>query len=589
MTYVRGQHSLYFGGGLDRGQINFENFHFLGGLFYPSFPDFLLGNIFFSIDAPGLFNREWRTWDGDLYVQDNYRVTQSLTLNLGLRYERQGQLGEYLGRASTFDIAAANPTPPPAGTLQGFVVASNFSGTVPPGVVRAGTNTALNNDGQNAYEPRIGFAWRLPYTQRAVLRGGYGTYYTRTVGQSFLQLATSPPFGIIRFSLFPSSVDTAFQPAPTFPVFLPYSPAADLTPTIFARNFRPPMFQQYSMNIQGNLPANLLLEVGYQGARGTHLLLSRSFNQALPASPANPIRGETTNTVANIPLRVPIEGFDAANASMIESTGASWYNALAVSLSKQFSRGLEFQASYTWASALETAPGYATALSGSGGGALIGQQTARSNYGPDPFIRPQRFIANYVYHFPGPKNHFSLLGRFLAGWSVAGVATLQSGDRLTLIDNNGINAFGIVNDLVQIAPGCSKSKLATSGSVTSRLNNYFNTSCFAAPPVIGADGVATAFGNGGFGVVRGPDQRAFDIAFVKRTPFASNDARNLEFRVELFNAFNTPSFANPNTNAGTVAPGASGGAQLTLDPTFGTIQGTSVSPRIVQMALKLNF
>jgi len=93
-------------------------FHFFGGLYYPTFADFLLGNPIVSIDVPGVFGREWRVWDGNLYAQDDYRITPKLTLNLGLRYERQGQLGDNLGRGcKRFDPRLANPNPPATGSF----------------------------------------------------------------------------------------------------------------------------------------------------------------------------------------------------------------------------------------------------------------------------------------------------------------------------------------------------------------------------------------------------------------------------------------------------------------------------------------
>ena len=140
VSYTRGRHSLRFGGGLSRQEINFEKFHFLGLSAFLSPADLLLGEVVESEDFVGVPDRSWRAWNGDLYAQDDFKATSRLTLNLGLRYERQGLIGDALGRASIFDVARANTNPPATGTLQGYVVASNFKGTLPDGVVRAGND-----------------------------------------------------------------------------------------------------------------------------------------------------------------------------------------------------------------------------------------------------------------------------------------------------------------------------------------------------------------------------------------------------------------------------------------------------------------
>jgi hypothetical protein len=588
LTYVRGKHSMRFGGGINRSQINFPIFHYFGGLIYPSVPDFLLGNILESIDVPGVFARNWRVWEGNGYFQDNYQISPRLTLNLGFRYERQGQLGDIDGRASTFDPAIADPNPPGNGTLQGFIVGSNFPGTLPAGVIRAGTNTAIHNDGQNAWEPRIGFAWQMPGSQKVVLRGGYGIFITRTTSEPFIQLLGAPPWGEIRQFVFPSSSDP-LPPAPAFPIFTPYSPTTDLTPTVFSVHFRPPILQRYSMGVQTALSNNWMLEVGYQGARGTKLLQNRSFNQALSASPSNPIRGQTSNDLANLFDRVPIEGFDPAFSLYIESAGASWYNALGASISRRFSHGLEMLASYTWASALETNPAYSTGAFA--GGSLIGDQNSpRANYGFDNFIRPQRLVVSYVYEIPGFKSGSLWKTKALSGWSVAGVTTFQSGHKLTITDTNSLNAFGIYStngDRVQLASGCTNNMLVTHGPVTSKLNNYFDASCFIAPPVVGSDGLATGFGDSGNGIVSGPAQQDFDISAIKKTPIT--ESKYVEFRAEFFNAFNTPSFADPSTNAGTVAVSPVTGMPTLQPGGVGQITTTAIAPRVIQFALKLYF
>jgi Carboxypeptidase regulatory-like domain len=590
VTWVRGRHSIHFGGGINRTQLNEEAFHFLGGVIFAGYQDFLLGQVFESVDVPGLFDRAWRTWDGNLFVQDDFRALPRLTLNLGFRWDRLGAVGDEKGRSAIFDPALANPNPPPGGTLQGFVVASNFSGgPIPAGVVQAGNNSATREVGQNGWEPRIGFSWQLPHTDRLVLRGGYGIYRSRTTAQPILQLLTDPPFGeerILGFGitqLTPLSFENPFAGPATLPSFAAYSPATALSIFTVSPTFQPPIVQQYSLNLQTQLARDFLLEVGYEGARGTKLELVRSFNQALSASAADPIRGQMDNTFSNVQLRVPIEGFAAGQSLDVQSSGASWFNALDVSVTKRFSHGLQFLASYTWASALSDVPGFTT---GANGGVVTGDQNnPLAAYGPDSFVRRNRFVFSYYYSLPGPKDLHTLEGRFLGGWALSGVTTFQSGHRLSILDINATAAFGDPAglDRAQIAPGCTNSQLTTHGSVNSRLNNFFNPNCFVAPPVIGADGLATAFGDSGTGIISGPDQRNFDIAILKRTPLT--ERFNLDFRAEFFNAFNTSQFADPNS----LIVGEVVGSNLIPIPGFGEITATSVNPRIIQLALKLNF
>jgi hypothetical protein len=170
---------------------------------------------------------------------------------------------------------------------------------------------------------------------------------------------------------------------------------------------------------------------------------------------------------------------------------------------------------------------------------------------------------------------------------VAGVTTIQAGQFMTITHQNVTNAFGIdapQGDRPQMAAGCANSQLATHGSVTDRIDNFLNIDCITSPPVITADG-GTAFGNIGVGAVRGPDQRNFDIVVLKKTPLT--ERFSLDFRAEFFNAFNSPQFANPNN----LNAGASVSGTFLPDPTstFGKITATSVNPRLIQLAMKLNF
>ncbi|MGH9971181.1 MAG: TonB-dependent receptor domain-containing protein [Pyrinomonadaceae bacterium] len=611
MTYVRGRHTFRFGGGITRSKLDIADFTFLGGILFLTWPDFLLGrpggpvaaggngtpfsNIIATVDAPGDKDRSWKVTDGNAYIQDDIKLTSSFTLNLGLRYERLGHLADTGGRNASFDVSLANPNPPAGGSLAGFVVSSDFPGTVPAGVTQLDNNFGIRGKGQNNFGPRVGFAWKmpdsfLPFTERMVLRGGYGIYHTRATGQAFLQLATGQPFVSTRVVQFPSVPGSAsfanpFSPQPTLPAFIPYSPATQLTLSLVDPDYRPPVTQQYSLNLQTDLGRNFLLEVGYVGTRGTHLIYAHTLNQALLASPSNPIRGVTTNTTANIPLRVPIRGFAPGGLSDIDSSGNSRYNGLEVSVTKRLSRGLQFLAAYTLAHATNDA----FVNDASGFGFSGDQNNRRANNGP--YLREHRFVLSYVYQLPGPKRFNGFVNNLLGGWSLAGVTTIQSGLPLSLFGFNGNNAFGITGDRAQLAPGCTHANLVTSGSLQSRLggtsggSGYFNRTCIngltatagaAIWPVIEPGSTATNFGNSGVGIVTGPGQNNSDFAVIKRTPIGwLREGANVEFRTEFFNVFNHPQFANPDSSV--------------TNATFGQITATSVNPRIIQFGLKLNF
>lgn len=606
VTYIRGRQTFRVGGGITRSQVDLSNFHFFGGLLFLSWPDFLLGlpagpasaggngtpfsNVFLSLDIPGSLDRAWRLTDGNAYLQDDIKLTPSFTLNLGVRYERLENLGDKLGRNSGFDVALANPNPPAGGTLAGFVVSQNFPGAIPAGVTRLNNTYGIRGEHQNNVGPRLGFAWRLPrtvlpFSTRMVIRGGYGVYYTRATGQPFIQLAAAPPFALLRqlqgVPNAAASFANPFGPDLTFPQFPAYSPTTQRSISFIDQAYRPPVTEQFGLNLQTDLGHDLLLEAGYVGTRGTHQILNRSPNQALLASPANPIRGQTTNTVANIARRVPILGFTAPGLNDIDSSASSWYHGLEASLTKRLSKGLQFLVAYTFSHAYSTT-GRSTAAAGVSG--ITGNQNgARANYGLSDFDREHRFVVSYLYQLPDTRRFNSFVNTLLSGWAVAGVTTIQSGAPLTLTGTNSNNVFGITSDRAQLAPGCTYNGLTTSGSVTGRLNNYFNKSCIlrnaagtAIWPVVGDDGRATGFGNSGVGIVFGPGQNNSDIAITKRTPLRLlGESSNVEFRTEFFNAFNHPQFGNPGTNVSA--------------STFGVISTTSVNPRIIQFALKLNF
>lgn len=594
LSFVRRGHTLRFGGSITRIQDNVDLVGLGSFMRFLSWPDFLLGlsaadnhtrfsNVFASFDDFGLSTREYRVWEGAGFAQDDFRVFKPLTLNFGLRYERLGQFADNLGRNASFDITKADPNPPPDGSVTGYLVASNFPGTVPAGVTRVNNRFGNYTDGQNTLAPRVGFAWQIwPSSGRLILRGGYGTYYSRPTGQAFYQNIFGAPFSEFRLFAGASNANATFQapfpqPFPTresFPAFPVYSPTTNTTVYGVAPRFRSAIIQQYSLVLQSEMRAGWLLEVGYVGTRGTHLVRQRSLNQALPASMRDPIRGVTTDTVANIPLRVPILGIPADSLQLIEAAGSSWYNGLEASLTKRISRGLQFLVSYTFSKTLDTDGADVNSTSTGNALTLGDQNSPAQRWGRASFDRTHRFVFSETWRLPSPSRGYQRA--VFGAWSLAAVATIQSGNALTIAFTNANNIFGISEDRAQLSGACTRNQLVTAGPVGAKLNDYFDKACFKSPPIIGADGIGTGFGNSGTGIVDGPGQENFDFAITK-SMFVSWPRENssVEIRAELFNAFNHPQFANPDTNF--------------LSPTFGVISRTSVNPRVCQLALRLSF
>jgi hypothetical protein len=369
------------------------------------------------------------------------------------------------------------------------------------------------------------------------------------------------------------------------------------TPFVTDPDFKESTVQQYDFDLQYQ-HKSYVFSIGYAGAKGTHLAVGRSTNQPPLASPSNPVNGLTTNSVANAAERVPFVGLSPYIARL-ESSGNSIYNSLQATLKKDMSHGFQFLAAYTFAKSIDDAGDSLGGATGGGfGQPIVGllvyndQNNVAAQRGVSDFDRTQRLVISGTWNVPGPKGATSATLRKLGdGWSISGIATLQSGLPFSIMDSAAGTLFGpaTIYTTGSLAPGATLADAGRSGSVSSRVNEFFNTSAFVPAPCIPDGGLidgqypvsggsptcgGTIFGNLGRNILRGPDQRVGNIAFIKSTPLT--ERVKLIFRWEIFNVLNRPNFANPSNDVSTPS-------------TFGVISALTVNPRIMQYALKLEF
>jgi hypothetical protein len=510
-----------------------------------------------------------------LYVQDDYRVTNKLTVNLGLRWEREDGIQEQNnGLVTNFATQTANP-------LAAGVAANLFAFGAPKGIVQfAGLNnnpTSVGNPNLNKFSPRVGFAWQvLPKT---VVRGGYGIFWAP-------QFSIGSPLATPGYSVTTSYIaSTNGNATPAGSLSNPFpsgltQPAGNSqgaatgngqSISIYDPVSRSPRVQQYSFDVQQELPAGIVLEVGYVGSHGTHLPLTVNVNtlpvaffaqgSALNQQVANPFYGHGGTGVIGTPniqqyqLDLPYPTFSSVNYSNVDA-GKSVYDAMVVMARKRFSNGLTFTSNFTWSILKDLA---------------VGQNpfNLAADYSLSTNDVPRRWANGFTYELPfGHGKPLLSNGRtvdyLVGGWSINGTGILQAGFPLAITASNNLNgAFGYPGQ----RPNATGASPSTDGSTVARLNNYINAAAFSQPAEF-------TFGNVGRTIpLYGPGFVTWDMSLFKNIPIY--ERVKAEFRFEMLNAFNTPQFANPNTSFGSNS--------------FGKITSQVNLGREIQMALRFVF
>jgi Carboxypeptidase regulatory-like domain len=534
-TYARARHLMKFGFDFRATQQNgFRDVQSRGFLTFSSqapitgnaLADLLLGIPTLTGGAVLDNHQHLRTRSHNVYLHESYRLTESLTLSAGIRYEYNSPPVDSEDRANLYD--------PSTNAL-----------------VRVGTN-GLPRSGyepdRNNWAPRVGLAWSIGRDASLVVRAGYGVYYDQSALAPGEGLYFNPPFFdlSIFFSL-PGLPLTLANPFPTnFPVPVPDSALA------FQRDLRTPYMQHWNISVQRQLGRSRVLEVAYVGSKGTKLLTSRDINQP-PASPS--------------PFNLrPNPRF--ADVTLIESRAKSNYNSLQMRFQQTLDFGLSLLASYTWSKSIDDASNFFT----SAGDPNFPQDSMNpaAERGRSNFDVRHRLSLSYSYDFPIGRGTSRLpdsgwLTTLLSGWQTFGIISMQSGRPFTVallpeIDNSntGRSSLGFgANDRPNIVGN------PTAAHPTP--DQWFNASAFAFSPF-------GTFGDAGRNILDGPGFQNINASLVKNTVLA--ERFNIQFRVEAFNLFNHPNFDLPDNFLGS--------------PTFGKILSAQ-SPRHIQFGLKLLF
>ena len=510
-SMVFGKHTLRAGGDIFRYQLNrFNNFGVFGSLsFAPNansqataWENFITGTLTSTQAGAGNAERYFRAWAGDLYFQDDYRISSRLTVNLGLRWEPMQFAHDKYFRNSNYSFplaeAGQNPFLIPAAMNLGGV-----RGT--PGVSDCTLKHCwmLHN-----FAPRVGFAYDLSGNGKTVVRGGFGLYWQQISNQAELQGSLGAPF-------FLSQIQTIGNPKPLqlanplpnqssgggkiLPQYVPQrsiftglsnglASVNDPTTTVLWTdpsgtlcgisggpaldcgidldsftsadpNLHAPYTEQWNLTVQKDLGHNWALEIGYVGSHNVGGIAIWVPTQALLASPSNPITVKdssgnsytmTATTFANETLREQALGLSfLTGASYTSNIGNQIYHSGQVTLSHRFQHGLFFQSGYTWAKNIDNVSGSVktdelngTASSSQGGASIYNdKQNISQNRALSDLDRRHRFTISYGYDFPIPRS--GIFGtQVFQGWGVSGLTTFQSGQVFSLQDSFGGGAYG---------------------------------------------------------------------------------------------------------------------------------------------------
>ena len=492
----------------------------------------------FLLGAPSLIEQDYllasdvrmRSTEYSAYVGDDWRATQKLTLNLGIRYELDTPFTENDNLWANFDPATAK-------------------------VLVAGRNGVSRSAGvktfYKAFAPRLGFAFQA--SDHTVVRGGGGLFWnTPGNGGAALRLHRHVPFGPI-YSFNPGTQFVTRRVSDGFPVIPPMdlSLADNPTGSVIGvdPNYQPGYAEQFNLTVEHELPSALLLKVSYVGNIGKHLDTTYNLNQAVPGT------GAVNDRRPFFAVRPTL-----ADVNWAVSDGLASYHALQLSAQKRLTHGLNGLASYTWGHSVDTV---GQSFGGGADGPLPQDPLNRfASRGSSPFDIRHRLTFAWNYALPFGEGRKFLNGggpaeNVLGGWQVNGINTFQTGLPFTPTLNT---------TTINTGTGQRPDRIGDGKLSDPTVDKWFDTSAFVTPAQF-------TYGNSGRNILYGPGRVNFDFSLFKE--FRVTEGKRLQFRAEIFNVFNTPQFDLPNAAIGAANAG-----------TITAIVGT---PRQIQLGAKFVF
>ncbi|MFN8009480.1 MAG: TonB-dependent receptor [Terriglobia bacterium] len=520
------------------------------------------------------------------YIQDDFRVNAKLTLNFGLRWERETGLQEIENRLYVnFDKTAKNP------------LAAGVSGINPQGVLvfagQGGANLYVGDPNLNKVSPRVGFAYQI--NPKTVVRGGYG------IIRAPQQTPGSPlaPASFTAVSPYIASVDGFATPANSLTNPYPTGLQQPLgtsqgsmtgigqNVTVWNPTSQSPKIQQYSLEVQRELPYSIVVSAGYLGTRGTHLTGSTagldlnqnvldpsyfSLGSALNTPVANPFYGHGgtgvigTPTVPQYQLLLPFPTYGAVTFQSTDLNHSN-YNSMVIRAQKRFSQGLMVNTMMTWARSFDLASAGNVQMPGPSG--VQNPYNPYAEYAASNWQAPLVWSLMFSYELPVGKNKkFQIDNKvadyLIGGWQFNGVAAFRGGFPLSITQTpNRNSSYGYPSQ----RPNATGVSPVTDGTLEERLRNYINPAAFVAAPQF-------TYGNlTRYIPMYGPGMANWDLSLFKTVPIY--ERLRLQFRCELLNAFNTPLFNGPNTTFGSGS--------------FGQITSQANTSRQLQLAMRLTW